>query len=524
MATHPKDARLKAVPPSSRGFKGHKRYVDASDLCASSAQLAHVSKHHALPFDGSEHMSILPSRNHERQSEAESTYDRGLIHRAFDTLQISQEDELPRAGSTNYLFGRLPLGIRQRIYGHLLTKTTAPLMYRSQHRYAKWGVPINALRVSRQMLSELLVLTVKYNTFNVVIGHHVVPGSALSPATLSDGILPPPLLHVTQLHIHIEIDLDSLFTPFYQAFQDTAVEDDTVFGSVTTICNIIKDGSLPKLQGLTISTYEVVPISKRIHLTCRINEAEVQRRYAEILQPFLDLALPHGLYVAYVDAAYDRGPTFTEPSERFVRATDYIRIMAKAISALDIEAAACVSPYPAYVPVLNLYLPRPLPLHIAPYPTASSIRAADIFKSMRSTQSPPTSPSLPSYTPTRSPPQPSGRPFRAPSLPTSPKKSLRRPSLRQMWNEGASVLRGNAPAKSTPSSPGRVKISGKTEKKGSKESDKEGKSDSKLAVGKWFAEGADFTLKAFANTSSVSRGRNRPAGNGKGEKARWSLG
>ena len=471
-----------------------------------------------------EHMSVVPSRKHKRQSETETAYDRGLIHRAFDTLQISQEDGVPRARSESYILGRLPLAIRQHIYDHLLTTTAAVMLCRPQVRYAEHGVPINALLVNRQMLSEILRRTVIHNTFNVVVGHHVVPGSLLSPATLSDGISPPPLMHVTKLHLHIEIDLDSLFTPLYQLYQDTAVRDDTVFSSVTTICNFIKDGSLPRLQELTISTYEVIPISKRIHLTCRINEADIQRRYGQILQPFLDLALPDGLYVANVDAVYERGPTFTEPSERLVRATDYIRIMAKAISAHNIDAAACVCSYPAYVPLLNLYLPRPLPLHIAPYPTSSSIRARDIFKSMRSTQSPPTSPSLPSFTPSRSPPQPSGRPFRPPPLPTSPKKSPRRPSLRQIWNEGASVLRGNAPAKSTPASPRRAKTSGSAEKKGSRESEKEGKSDSKLAMGRWFAEGANFTLDAFANASSVSGKGTSSAGESKGEKERWSLG
>ena len=219
----------------------------------------------------------------------------------------------------------LPSPAREAVYALSLTTTSARLPWRPIFRYARHGLPIPLLLLNRQLNGEITKYVVSNNSFTVLVGHHVLPGTILTPLQESvNGVHSPPLEWITQLDLVLEVDLDLLLQPDYQQDESTAIQDETIFGTVAGMMETIEAAAMPILKLVTIMILEVVSESKRIHLTCSIDEREVKKGYESILQPLLRLGWQERLLVEDVDVVYyDTRPVEKTRSARWERADDY---------------------------------------------------------------------------------------------------------------------------------------------------------------------------------------------------------
>ena len=234
----------------------------------------------------------------------------------------------------------LDLCVRQEIYSFLRTDKPKRLEWRPVARFARYGIPVHVLLLCKQIYDELLEYITTNNTFTILAGHHILPGTILTPLPYEiGGLLTPPSQWISQLSIILEIDLDLLFRPAYQDSELTEIEDDVIFGTINRLAGRIKDADLPNLERISLSIYEIIPPTKRIHLSCQIFEPTVQHRYEQIIRPLTSLPLEDGLWVEDIDIIYGDGYTLEGGCpDTWERADDYFHIIANALNSLEIRS------------------------------------------------------------------------------------------------------------------------------------------------------------------------------------------
>ena len=224
------------------------------------------------------------------------------------------------------VFDSIPRQIRLRIY-YLLVTVSARLPERPAIRYARFGIPVNAMLINKKILKEITKFLVTKNTFNVVVGHRIVEDTVISPLPYGHLPTPPNLAWIERLHLTIEVDLDKHFASAHPPQLLSADENENIFEGMQTLSGIIRTTSLSSLRSIAISIHEIIDPKKRIHVTCDINEIEVRERYAEIIRPLRNLHLPDGLVLEDIDAIYGDGYTIEGgKAADWTRADDYIML------------------------------------------------------------------------------------------------------------------------------------------------------------------------------------------------------
>ncbi|KAG8532254.1 uncharacterized protein KY384_003895 [Bacidia gigantensis] len=264
-----------------------------------------------------------------------------FVNRALDTTtyQICAPCEAGEpcnelAASSNCRLITIASNVRERIYLHLRTTTSARLVAKPAIRYAKYGFPIDAFLINKVLYREMKRWIVKNNTFNLVVGHEITSGTVASPFLRNSGyVSSPPLCLITSLHLVLEVDLDISFTS-----GNTNDSSMSVYGSLRRFCRLLKCTPMPLLKELKLSIYEIVPPLRRIHLTCDVNEKDVLSRYTKILAPLFELGLKKSPTLEDLDVVYGDGYTMegADPAN-WEEAVDYIRLWKRALLQVGCE-------------------------------------------------------------------------------------------------------------------------------------------------------------------------------------------
>ncbi|KAL9129716.1 MAG: hypothetical protein Q9217_001919, partial [Psora testacea] len=366
---------------------------------------------------------------------------------------------------------------RTMIYHSLMTTTAARLPWRQAIRYAKFGFPVSVMVVNRLINREASEFIVSINTFNIVVGHRIVPDTVISPLPYGRYPTPPNFTWIERLHLTIEIDLDNLFASAHPDQFLPPRENESIFDRMQTLFGLIKTMTMPNLKSITLSIYEIIDPKKRIHVSCDINERDVRERYAEIIGPLYDLGLPGGLLLDDVDIVYGDGYTLDAADpEDWLRADDYIMLLKGVLY----DFGCFEGPTAALGALLRNSIA----------PVEGRLTARQVFSEM--------TPVHPLEAPPVIPPRASDISPR--NTPRSDEKSRRPSTLRRYWDEGTKFLappnkdpRGRRPPDSPQSSQSAPSASAENQRTSTKE---QGKTKGRSSLGRYWEEGASYTLES----------------------------
>ena len=215
--------------------------------------------------------------------------------------------------------------IRTRIYDYLITTTPARLPWRPAIRYASFGFPVEVILLNQTIAAEATEFIVSINSFNIVVGHRIVPDTVISPLPYGHFPVPPNFTWIQRLILTLEIDLDNLFISDHPDELLPVPPGETIFHRTQTLQGLITTMSMPNLKYIGLSIYEIIHPKDRIHITCTIDEQEVRKRYKKMIKPLSKLDLPEGLILIDIDIVYGDGYTLegADPGD-WRRADDYI--------------------------------------------------------------------------------------------------------------------------------------------------------------------------------------------------------